>query len=234
MPAAEIAVDPVGRIGIHILRERVLPADLPGQTQEKFYFLFQRLHGPAVQDPQLSDPFRISLLQLVARMGKGNGAEEHIGHTRRRPVGIMIINPVSAAAVLFLFRRIAADIAVVIICPYQSHVLRDFQTVVIQLQHLFIGNKGHHGITAQGLGEDAALIPDNGFQKLRFCLSFLFLRLSFQRLRLKAGIMDPPHPQRITNLKFPVLFHTFPPVFLQDFPVSSRDGIIINRILPAL
>ena len=55
----------------------------------------------------------------------------------------------------------------------------------------------------------------------------LFLGLPLQSAGLKTGIMDSPHPERIAHFKIPVLFYAFPPVFLQNLPVFSRNGIII-------
>ena len=82
-------------------------------------------------------------------MGQRYGAQEHIGHARRRPIGIMIINTVASAAFFLLFGRVSADIAVIVVRPDKRHILRHLKAVVIQIQNLFIWNKGHHRIMAQ-------------------------------------------------------------------------------------
>ena len=82
----------------------------------------------------------------------------------------------------------------------------------------------------QRLLQDFPLIPDDRFQQLHLGSLTLFLRKLHDSLRLKAGIVDAPHAQSIADLKIPVLLHALPPVFLQNFPVSSGDGIIIYRI----
>ena len=75
-------------------------------------------------------------------MGKGDGAEKQIGASRRRPVGIVIINPVSAPALFFLLAGIPPHVAVVVVNPYYSQIPGHLKAVVVQLKHLLIGHKG--------------------------------------------------------------------------------------------
>ena len=83
---------------------------------------------------------------------------------------------------------------------------------------------------AQGFLQDFPLVPDDRLQQLHLGGLPFFLRKLQDGLRLKAGIMDAPHAQGIADLKIPVLLHALPPVFLQNLPVSSGDGIIIHRV----
>ena len=83
---------------------------------------------------------------------------------------------------------------------------------------------------SQSFLQDFPLIPDDRFQQLHLGGLPFFLRELHDGLRLKAGIVDSPHTQGIADLKIPVLLHALPPVFLQNLPVSSGDGIIVCRI----
>ena len=241
--AGKIAADPVRHIGVHILTERLFPLSgkgseagrallscFPGQTQEKFDLLLQRLHGARVDHPELPDALLPGFSQLIGGMSQRDGAEEHIGHARRRPVGIVVVKSVPAAALFLLFRRITADIAVVVVGPYQRHVLRHLKPRVVQLQYLLVGDEGHHGIVPQGVLQDFPLIPDDRFQQLHLGGLPFFLRKLHDGLRLKARIVDSSHTQGIADLKIPVLLHALPPVFLQNLPVPSGDGIIVDRV----
>ena len=243
----KVSCDPVRHIGVHVPAQRLFPpagkrseagraflSGLPGIAQEKFDLLLQRLHGTNVHHPQLPDLLPPCLFQLVGGMRQRNGAEEHVGHAGRRPVGIMVIKAVPAAALFLRLRRITADIAVVVIGPHQRHVLRHLQPGIVQIQDLLIGNEGHHGLLSQNVLQDPSLVMDDRFQQLHLGRLPLLLRKLLDGLRLKAGIVDAAHAERIADLEIPVLLHALPPVFLQDLPVPSGDGIIVHRVGIAL
>ena len=113
---------------------------------------------------------------------------------RTAPVGGVVIDTVAAAALTLGLRREMADVAVVVVAPQESHVVRHLQACLIYILHFLVGDEHlRHVVDAARhvFGEQRALILEHLLQHL-----FLFLN---GRGAVHGSIVQTAHSQRVNH-----------------------------------
>ena len=63
---------------------------------------------------------------------------------RAPPITQVVVNSTTATALLLASIREAGHVAIVIVAPHKGYVIGHLQTLLIQLQHLFVRHKHLH------------------------------------------------------------------------------------------
>src|SRR4051812_24427871 len=119
----------------------------------------------------------------------------------------MIIDAESARPAPLLFVGVIADVAEVVVGPYNRDVIGHFQSLPIKTEYFFIYAKhlGHAlDLRADMLGEHRALIRENLLERP----DAFGIRLG----TLHIGVMDAAHPEGIYILETPILLHPLFPI----------------------
>ena len=138
----------------------------------------------------------------------------------------MIIHTVATAALLLLWSRHLADIAMVVVNPAQCHIFRHFKAVVVGLQHLLVGDENlwHLSRIADRVGKKLTL-PGNDIRKT--------LHAVFVGIAVHAGVMHATHTESVHRINATAFSYALCPVVLHHFPVGLPVPLLFTEPLLA-
>ena len=114
--------------------------DVPCHIQKELQIVACHLQVMHIDNPHLPDMVVVSLAHLVVYQTGLRRRQPQIV-MRTSPVAQMVIDTCPALSLLLSSIGEASHIAVVVITPHQRHIVRDAQSLLIQLKHLLVGHK---------------------------------------------------------------------------------------------
>ena len=116
---------------------RIDAVHVPRHIQEEFYLILSRLDVAHVQNPELLDALVPSHRHLLIHERWREGAEPEV-IVRTAPIAHVVVDAVATLAGTLCGSREVAHHAIIVVTPYQAHVLRHLQACMIHVEHLLV------------------------------------------------------------------------------------------------
>ncbi len=115
----------------------IYAVDVPCHVEKQFEVVAGHLGVVHVHYPELAHIVVVGSAHLVVHQSRLCGCQPQIV-VRTTPVAEVIVHATAAAALLLLGIGEAGHVAIVVVAPHQRHIVGHFQSLFVNLQHLFI------------------------------------------------------------------------------------------------
>ena len=186
---AEDAGKPARLVGVHALLVKCV--NVHRQLEESFHRQLRRLDVADIQQPVAVSPVPVCLHQLLVHQHWRCGIDPEI-IVRCAKIRDVVIHAGASGPLLLLGVADALEVAVIVIRPDEGDVVRNLQTVIVDIESLLVRHEYLRNLFGRPVymsGEDFPLVIDD----LGDYLDLLVCR----KVATQTGVVDSPHRCRV-------------------------------------